>query len=514
MVEYEKRSEIKFTVSAELPESGVSDERLCYAVMELRNSPAQPWVPIRRTASIRMSTELIWSEEFELHYKFQCQQDIRVSVFRLEEGEPLLVGHGIYEVNKLLASENRLRITDGDGSDSGLLILRCEEIVETKQKIVFELKGERLDDLDYFDKSDPFVRLFRETSAGWVMIYESKVVFDNLNPQWDPVALDYAQFCSCNPNIMIRAECYDWDSATTKELIGIAVFSAGSFRTGASFSLINPEKLTSKAGYIDSGRLIVTKAELVKENSFIDYLRGGMCLNISLGIDFTASNGLPSNNNSLHFCSEGVHNEYETAIHVLGQILSSYDSDNRFSVFGFGGKPHGSAEVQHAFPLNDSEISPFVEGFGQVIALYREALPRIELKGPTFFAPLIRRQMRLVSVGQEKTYHILLIITDGEVDDFDDTVEALVEASRLPMSVLIVGVGYENFVMMEKLDGDQKEIVSKSGHKCARDIVQFVKFRKYKHDLELFSKEALMEIPTQLMNYMKIRGCDRVQIRS
>lgn len=57
--------------------------------------------------------------------------------------------------------------------------------------------------------------------------------------------------------------------------------------------------------------------------------------------------------------------------------------------------------------------------------------------------------------------------------DLDKTRKALVEASNLPMSVIIVGVGNEDFAAMEQLDGDDKRL-SHNGIYAERDIVQFV----------------------------------------
>jgi hypothetical protein len=42
-------------------------------------------------------------------------------------------------------------------------------------------------------------------------------------------------------------------------------------------------------------------------------------------------------------------------------------------------------------------------------------------------------------------YFVLLLLTDGGVTDYAATVRALVDASHLPLSVLIVGVGDGNF---------------------------------------------------------------------
>jgi uncharacterized protein (TIGR02145 family) len=49
---------------------------------------------------------------------------------------------------------------------------------------------------------------------------------------------------------------------------------------------------------------------------------------------------------------------------------------------------------------------------------------------------------------------ILLIITDGEITDMDNTKAAIVRASSAPMSIIIIGVGGANFSSMQELDGD------------------------------------------------------------
>lgn len=45
-------------------------------------------------------------------------------------------------------------------------------------------------------------------------------------------------------------------------------------------------------------------------------------------------------------------------------------------------------------------------------------------------------------------YNMLLIITDGEIHDMEETKRIIVEASNLPLSIIIVGVGNEEFEMM------------------------------------------------------------------
>lgn len=48
----------------------------------------------------------------------------------------------------------------------------------------------------------------------------------------------------------------------------------------------------------------------------------------------------------------------------------------------------------------------------------------------------------------------MLILTDGEIHDMNETIDSLVYASNIPLSVIIVGIGNADFDNMEKLDGD------------------------------------------------------------
>lgn len=92
---------------------------------------------------------------------------------------------------------------------------------------------------------------------------------------------------------------------------------------------------------------------------------------------------------------------------------------------------------------------------------------------------LICDQFLVIFVSQQ--YFVLLIITDGVITDMDQTLSAIISASRLPMSVIIVGVGGADFSAMEFLDGDNGILRSPTGEAAMRDIVQFVPFRQYQN---------------------------------
>jgi hypothetical protein len=77
---------------------------------------------------------------------------------------------------------------------------------------------------------------------------------------------------------------------------------------------------------------------------------------------------------------------------------------------------------------------------------------------------------------QTPMYHILLILTDGEIHDMPATKDLVVECSKYPLSIIIVGIGNADFGNMRELDGDDVVLRNSRGEKASRDIVQFVEF--------------------------------------
>ena len=62
---------------------------------------------------------------------------------------------------------------------------------------------------------------------------------------------------------------------------------------------------------------------------------------MSVAIDYTASNGDPSKEGSLHYLdNHDKHrhpNQYELAMSTVGKIMESYAYKKKFAGFGFGG---------------------------------------------------------------------------------------------------------------------------------------------------------------------------------
>ena len=88
-----------------------------------------------------------------------------------------------------------------------------------------------------------------------------------------------------------------------------------------------------------------------------------------------------------------------------------------------------------------------------MIEAYKNTLKKVDLYGPTHFGSVLElvvdmtESMQVTQFNQK--YNILLIITDGVINDLQDTIDQIVNASRMPLSIIIVGVGRADFSAMD-----------------------------------------------------------------
>jgi len=260
------------------------------------------------------------------------------------------------------------------------------------------------------------------------------------------------------------------------------------------------------------------KCTLVNQPTFIGYLRSGMNINLTIGIDFTGSNGAYTDPRSLHYLQNGM-NDYEKAIRSCGDILAYYDDDQLFPVFGFGfqfldrnrdlGRNLGKYNYDN-YPINCKVEDPNIHLIDDVLNQYRNFITKVKLWGPTNFAPMIRDLNNEVKEnlrkGMTMSYNILMILTDGQISDMQMTINELVEASFLPISVIIVGIGNGNFGNMDILDADDNPLYDTGRRKADRDLVQFVPFNDYKNDPPKLAEQVLEEIPRQVVEYYQHKG--------
>eukprot|EP00292_Cryptomonas_paramecium_P008336 CAMPEP_0113682488 /NCGR_PEP_ID=MMETSP0038_2-20120614/12694_1 /TAXON_ID=2898 /ORGANISM="Cryptomonas paramecium" /LENGTH=283 /DNA_ID=CAMNT_0000601569 /DNA_START=35 /DNA_END=886 /DNA_ORIENTATION=+ /assembly_acc=CAM_ASM_000170 len=171
--------------------------------------------------------------------------------------------------------------------------------------------------------------------------------------------------------------------------------------------------------------------------------------NLIVAVDFTKSNTWTGKSSfggrCLHDLSGG-RNPYQEVISIVGRTLEAFDDDNLIPTYGFGDIYTTNKSCFPFFPDRPCN------GLGEVLSRYIQICPGVQLSGPTNFAPVIDTAINTVS--DTGSYHILIIIADGQVTNKAETVEAIVRASSYPLSIVMVGVGDGPWDMMKEFDDE------------------------------------------------------------
>ncbi|XP_030006429.1 copine-8 isoform X1 [Sphaeramia orbicularis] len=485
------------------------------------------WREFGRTEVIDNTLNPDFVRKFILDYFFEERQNLRFDLYDVDSKSANLSKHDFLgqayctlgEVVGSLGSRLEKSLGGIPGKKCGTIIVKAEELNNCRESVMMQFCGNKLDKKDFFGKSDPFLVFYRSNEDGtFTICHKTEVIKNTLNPVWQAFKIPVRALCNGDYDRTIKVEVYDWDrDGSSHDFIGEFSTSYRELSRGQSqfnvYEVVNPKKKGKKKKYLNSGTVTLLSFLVDIEVTFLDYIKGGTQINFTVAIDFTASNGNPAQPTSLHYMSPYQLNAYAMALKAVGEIIQDYDSDKMFPALGFGAKLPPDGRVSHEFALNGNPQNPYCAGIDGVMEAYYQSLKSVQLYGPTNFSPVINHVARYAaSVKDGSQYFVLLIITDGVISDMAQTKESIVNASCLPMSIIIVGVGPAEFDAMIELDGDEVRISSR-GRYAERDIVQFVPFRDYidrtgNHILSMarLAKDVLAEIPDQFLSYMRTRG--------
>lgn len=313
-------------------------------------------------------------------------------------------------------------------------------------------------------------------------VSRTETIQNNANPEFVTlVKLDY--YFEKNQIIQIRVE--DDDQGKSPETIGMIEVPLATVLTSKG----NQFEADISDGKAITGRIFIRYKYLDDEDfneqgtkaapetpGFLHFLKSGWSLSMSIAIDYTGSNGDPSKPDSLHYLhpsDPNTLNQYEASIWQVGSILESYDQDKKFPVIGFGAiqkKNKKEKIVSHDFYINES-ADGLVYGAKGVLDAYRASFALgLKLYGPTLFAPLLSQFIgRVEAKGPSSLeYQVIVIMTDGAIHDMPETTTQVVRASKLPISIIIIGVGNsEELANMNFLDSDGKALADPQGNTAA-----------------------------------------------
>ena len=354
--------------------------------------------------------------------------------------------------------------------------------------------------------------LINDLNVEWLKVYQTEVYHQaSTDPRFKKFLITASKLCTGSYDTPLKFEFWQHSSSGTHVYKGETILTVNEIRKntelGFSFEMWNKFKKNKGAGQFS---IDLFKTE--PNYTFPEFLKGGINISTIVCIDFTQSNLPPNDSNSLHFMRPGQMNEYQQAIIGITQIQLNYDKSKRIKTFGFGGAPKfprpqidTNNKCCHFFPCSGDPSKTEGDGINGVFKQYNFALQHTRQSGPTLFNPLLTEIGKFTEEKQRNdpdNYIIQLILTDGIIHDMADTIDTIVELSVLPLSVIIIGVGKDNFDKMVDLDSDDALLRGTYGT-AKRDIVQFVPYRDFKNDPTRLAQEVLAEVPEQITSYFR-----------
>jgi hypothetical protein len=530
-------SRIELSLSAQgLKDKDINSKSDPFCVVYMRSATAKEWTEVGRTEIIANHLNPDWVTRIMIYYHFEEIQHIKFAVYdcdtsfnssetkNLDLSKQDFLGEAETPVAPIVKTSGYWQgpLIRKSGNARGNITVHTEEVANANGLITMQLRCSKLENqAGLLGTSNAFIKLSKLREDGqYAAFFRTEVKMNNLNPAFNEIKGSVVQIANGDMYRPLKVEVYDWRKSGTHVLIGEAEVSLNQLQEMATsrdaLPIMHPDK-RSKSGYVNGGLLNCDVFNFQLQPSFVEYVKGGTEVSFMVAIDFTASNieaNMPSSLHYIHPSGQQL-NQYATSITSVGSVLEFYDHDKMFPLYGFGGKPVRGGPAEHCFPLNGNEGNAEVCGVNGILQTYYDSLKRVQLSGPTLFSSIIGQASAIAeSTPQSQShqkYYVLMIITDGVINDMDSTIECIVRASGLPLSIVIVGVGDADFTDMERLDGDKVALQTRNGVKQQRDIVQFVPMKEYRNlhgeaYRSAVARSVLEEIPKQVTDFYKHAG--------
>ncbi|CAJ0958640.1 unnamed protein product, partial [Mesorhabditis belari] len=509
-----------------------NENRFVCAVYENDSDNEDRWNLVGCSKPVtRQSSTIKFRDRFPLRYVFEkyqliriniCSYNARASPTRLANNS---IGACIFKLDELTGSFGlQLRkalhreVSIGTAMNAhrslpspvgGITITGC--IPDKEQPIVIQFCGKSLEKKDFiWDETAVFFRVYRieedpmgEEDDQRVMLYESEAIKNHSHPQWKAFSLPTREVAD-DRNRLLEVWVFYRDVDNTEAVIGKFLTTYAKMKYGAGpdnvYNVINETKKQQKKNYDNSGRFELTKFTDVSFYSFLDYIVSGTQLHFEIAVDFSGHEQFSASERTK------FDTDFILAMRAMGEIIRDYSPNRLFPAFGFGAKVPPMFQESHEFCLNFS-MDPACRGLDGVTEAYRKAAQLIRSADQSFYAPIINYVTRLAQQHASGLhYHVLAIFTTGRtIDDYKDTLAALLSAAEASLSIILIGIGNGDFTHFQKLCAKKKH--------SPRDAVEFVEFSEVFDTSESISdnkkricEQTLHSIPRHFLQHMHGKG--------
>ncbi|XP_033740155.1 copine-3-like isoform X2 [Pecten maximus] len=502
------------------------------------------WVEYDRTESIINTLNPKFEKSFVIEFDPRTYQYMRFSIYDIDYNNAKLelqdfVGSVDLNFMDLISAKdtmctcNKILRIQESSKPRGTISITSEIMTETRDTVNIHVTARKLDKSKgmFSKKHDVYLEISKELSrdsGNYQPVYRSDVYPKSNKPRWRPFSFNLQKLCNNDWTRNLKISCYrplpkDADGPKI-ELIGDVSTTLGDLHkkdTTRTDSFITLPLKNPKDQNKHKWDLRIIKFRVDRLHTLIDYLRGGLHLNLMVAIDFTASNGSLNDIYSLHNIRDLDVNPYLHILQTVGRVISDCNFDRKVALYGFGAKWNDKEYPSHCFPLSGDKTSPYMRDIEEVIQKYKEILPVLTFSGPTMLAPIIDKAVALEesqnSSKENHIYTVLLVITDGVINDMNNVIKRLIENSHRALSVVFVGVGPADFSLMDYFSDSAGLLkLEKTGRSSERQNTHFLPYVKEVGDTDgdkILKRDVMTVLSKHVLQFYKNVEPNKPKIR-
>lgn len=206
-----------------------------------------------------------------------------------------------------------------------------------------------------------------------------------------------------------------------------------------------------------------------KKYSLFDYFKNGLKLSCFISMDFSES--------EKNIKLSDAKDNYLGILKNISNVISNYLNNQTYYVYGFGGNDKNVSTNNSIFHLNGYEENSAIHTIETVIKSFNNCLEYkfITSDNNIKLSIMIKNIIKeIYNIYEIRFYYILFIILRNDIDknEVKKTIDAIIESSYLPLTILILGVGKNDFTNIKKIK-NKKYKVSSFGMEKRRDNIIF-----------------------------------------
>jgi len=384
------------------------------------------------------------------------------------------------------------------------LIMNWKKVSSPSKDLLLTIEGVNFKyQTPWFSKPDikPFFQVGRFMSEDeFLCVYESNTLEEAKNPRWPAFRMKSSNLIKSNIKSPVKVKILYYENNLERLFGEVLITFDQVLNCTTSFPIYDKVK-HKNIGSVRVKCQTLEKIACNKESASEEKL------NVLIGIDFSDSQKRIEKAQSTHFkTSEDDLTQYQAGLNGLFNLLYNLNGSQGIPMYGFGGIKASSSSKSRkdneiaCFPLNGNSSDPKIQSLDGAIEAYNQNILN-NLGGQSNLSEIIQKAISIAAYNQlqdSKEYVVLVLLTDGVIHDIENTLNSLIEAANVPLSVIMIGMGDGDFESFENLDSQLGLFET-----ARRDYVSFIVYRDYEEDLNKLKNKLVQEIPEQILEYVE-----------